>query len=228
MTNKNARGNQNYPTDTSTASPDGEESDAAADQSATRASKGCAGQAPRSGQSGGDDQEAVYKPPVTDGGVATATTDQPWRDAETLRRLYHGQGLTTREIANRLGCSNGTVSQWLDRHDIETRENWTAGVEAAKRANRVERVKLRTLDSGYEYWASHEWRPGDDSRTSEIVYVHRLLAVAEYGFDAVADQDVHHENGIPWDNRSENITLLDKGEHGKLHSEAYWNGGGAA
>jgi len=151
----------------------------------------------------------------------------PWQDEELLSKLYLSEGLTTREIADRFDCSNGTVSRWLNKYDIDTRENWAAGVEAAKRANRVERVKLRTLDSGYEYWTSSEWRPGQDSRTTEIVYVHRLLAVAEHGFKAVANRDVHHENGIPWDNRPSNVDLLDKSEHGRLHSMEYHHGGGA-
>ncbi|SEO72827.1 HNH endonuclease [Halorientalis persicus] len=139
---------------------------------------------------------------------------KPWRDESILRELYHGRGQTTREIADELGCTNGTVSTWLDKHDIETRENWTAGVEAAKRVNRVEYVQQRTLPAGYEYWASKE---GED-RTNEIVYVHRLLAVAEYGFDAVADADVHHENGIQWDNRPANIRPIDKADHTRSHN----------
>lgn len=144
-----------------------------------------------------------------------------YRDPDLLETLYVEYGLTTREIADRLNCSNGTVSRWLDRFDIETRANWTAGVEAARRANRVERVKLRQLPAGYEYWHSKEWEDGD--RVTKAAYVHRLLAVAEHGFDAVADTQVHHKNGIPWDNRAENIELLSAEEHGRLHSQEYWD-----
>lgn len=158
---------------------------------------------------------------------STQQTSQPWQDRETLVELYHDEGMTTREIADELGCTNGTVSRWLDKHDVGTRDNWVAGVEAAKRANRVERVKLRSLETGYEYWSSTEWRDGADSRTTEIVYVHRLLAVAEYGFDAVANMDVHHENGIPWDNRPENIDVIEPAEHARLHAMAYHHGGGS-
>lgn len=144
---------------------------------------------------------------------------KPYQDPEKLRELYHDEGLTTREIGDRLGCTGPTISRYLDKYDIDARENWKAGVEAAKRANRVERVKLRALPTGYRYWGSTEWRPGENRRTSEIVYVHRLLAVAEYGFDAVADKDVHHKNGVKWDNRPENIEVLDKAEHTRLGNE---------
>ncbi|WP_134672642.1 helix-turn-helix domain-containing protein [Halorussus marinus] len=151
-----------------------------------------------------------------------ATSDQPWQNAAVLTHLYQHNGLTTREIADRLGCNHSTVSRWLNIHGIETRENWKAGVEAARRANRSEYARVRTLPSGYEYWSSKE---GSD-RTNRLVYVHRLLAVAEHGFDAVADTQVHHRNGIPFDNRPDNIELLDAAEHGQLHSNNYWNSGG--
>lgn len=42
---------------------------------------------------------------------------------------------------------------------------------------------------GYEMWKS-------DHR---IVLVHGLAAVAEYGFETVADGIVHHRTTIPWD-----------------------------
>lgn len=160
--------------------------------------------------------------------MSATSFDEPYRDPERLRKMYLDRGMTTREIANRFNCSNGTISRWLNRHNIPTRENWTAGVKAAKRANRRERVTVRTLESGYEYWASKEQRPGESSRTSEIVYVHRLLAVAEYGIDAVADSEIHHLNGVPWDNRPENITLLDESAHGRLHSIEYHSEEGGA
>jgi hypothetical protein len=49
--------------------------------------------------------------------------------------------------------------------------------------------------------------------------VHRLLAIAEHGTDAVAGQHVHHKNGIPFDNRPENLELLSPSEHSKRHTE---------
>lgn len=51
----------------------------------------------------------------------------------------------------------------------------------------------------------------------EVVKIHRLAAVAWFGFDAVVNKDVHHENNIPWDNREENLIPMDKSEHMRLH-----------
>lgn len=46
------------------------------------------------------------------------------------------------------------------------------------------------------------------------VYVHRLCALAWYG---ALPEEVHHLNGVPWDNREQNIEATTKSEHAKLH-----------
>ncbi|WP_394297586.1 HNH endonuclease [Halorubrum sp. BV1] len=49
-----------------------------------------------------------------------------------------------------------------------------------------------------------------------------MLAVSEYRFDSVHNMDVHHQNGIPWDNRPENIELISKEEHDRHHANERW------
>jgi len=56
------------------------------------------------------------------------------------------------------------------------------------------------------------------------VSVHRLLAVAEFGFDAVCDMEVHHKNGCKRDNRPANIELMTSEEHGRLSALTRWHG----
>ena len=45
----------------------------------------------------------------------------PYRDEETLRRLYWEDGFSQREIADKLGCGFPTVQTWMKRHGIELR-----------------------------------------------------------------------------------------------------------
>ena len=71
-------------------------------------------------------------------------------------------------------------------------------------------MKLTVSGSGYE-----EVR---ESRGGDSVYVHRLAAVAEHGFEAVCDKDVHHEHvfdGRPcqWFNARDALTPENPTEH---------------
>jgi hypothetical protein len=62
------------------------------------------------------------------------------------------------------------------------------------------------------------WRQSSQNQRRVNFPVHRLLAVAEYGFEAVLGKEVHHENGVPWDNRPDNISLVDPAEHRQIHN----------
>lgn len=147
-----------------------------------------------------------------------------YQDEDWLRQKYVTEGKSTREIGDEAGCTGSTISRWLRNHGIERREKWKAGVEAAKRANRKEYVKMRTFDAedvnAYEYWMTRVWEDGE--RVTKNLYVHRLLAVAEYGFDEVKDRDVHHKIPIPWLNTHDNIELVGKSEHGEYHTNQRW------
>ena len=83
--------------------------------------------------------------------------------------------------------------------------------------------------AGYERWRSYELRPSTAADGKEDVYVahHRLLAVVEcypstMSLEAILrdldGKDVHHRNGIKWDNRPSNLEPIDHGEHAKLHA----------
>jgi len=130
--------------------------------------------------------------------------DTRYRDAGWLEQQYHEYGLSQREIANKCGVCQDTVHKWMDKHNVESRNLEVKGVSIVSK-------------DGYQVWA--------EGSNSEHVPVHRLLAVAEYGFDAVCDMDVHHQNGIKWDNRPDNIELMTKSEHMLHHSlERHDNG----
>lgn len=141
-------------------------------------------------------------------GQPTTDTENPWRDEMALRRAYIGGDKTTTELAEAWGCSPSTISNWLNRHDIET------GGESMRGARKqyAAMFTMPARSTSYEVWA--------DNRENHV-QVHRLLAVAEYGFDAVADKEVHHTNQVPWDNRPENLKVLSKEEHSSIHGKMH-------
>ena len=48
--------------------------------------------------------------------------DAPWRDEQTLRELYHGQGLNCEEVGDELGVAKSTINKWMQRNGIERRD----------------------------------------------------------------------------------------------------------
>lgn len=84
--------------------------------------------------------------------------------------------------------------------------------------------------AGYERWRSTEHRPHTSTNGREDVYLshHRLLAIVEcYPIDEpiesvledLAEKDVHHRNGIKWDNRPGNIEPVEHARHASITQE---------
>ena len=118
-------------------------------------------------------------------------------DVERLRDLWVNKRYSAGRIASIFDVHISTIYRRLKRHGIERRDL----------------LQYNTIGKGYTEIAE----PGEGG---ERVYAHRLLAVAEYGFDAVADEDnvVHHKNGVTWDNRPSNIRLLTNEVHARKHA----------
>ena len=137
--------------------------------------------------------------------------ERPWRDESLLRELYVVKGMTQHEIGELLGCSRPTVMKWMRRGEVDARGH-------SERVRGRNAATFRTKPSGYEQWYS------DYHYNRDTVYVHRLLAVSEFGFEAVVNSHVHHGAGeegstTPWDNRPQNIKLLSESGHGEHHAE---------
>jgi len=130
--------------------------------------------------------------------------DEPYQDKEVLQRLYIEEGMSMKDIADKFGVKSALIDYWLKKRDIETRD--------AQEHQRRVGANFKTID-GYERWSCYDPK----HENNRFVQTHRLLAVAEYGFEAVCDKDVHHKNGVPWDNRPDNIELLTRSEHTKIH-----------
>jgi hypothetical protein len=135
--------------------------------------------------------------------------DKPWHDEKTLEKLYWDKRMSTTEIGDELGCSSTTIMRWMGGFEIPTRDQ----KEAAGQHNYSKPAHYRINKDGHEIWQSN---CGDESF---MMQVHRLLAISEFGPKAVKGKFVHHKNGVPWDNRPENLQLMEPGEHTRYHHE---------
>lgn len=96
------------------------------------------------------------------------------------------------------------------------KEPWELAVEA----RRVDYARFETKLDGYEHWES-----ADNERGHDRVYVHQLLAIAEGAnpHELFGDpKQIHHDNGIPWDNRPSNITVKTAAQHAADHQSEQW------
>jgi predicted DNA-binding transcriptional regulator YafY len=128
--------------------------------------------------------------------------DEPHRDEDTLRRLYWSENKSLREMAEELEVGARTVSRNMEKCGVPRRE------PEHQRGG----VHLRFND-GYL-----TWKPNVRGE-SYSVRVHRLVAVAEYGYEAVKSNVVHHKNRHKSDNRPENLELMTQAEHNREHAE---------
>lgn len=136
-------------------------------------------------------------------------TEKNYKDEDTLKELYYGQKLSMQGVADKLGCTKSKVRYWLKKHGIKRRS------QSQAMAVGTGAPSLETSHHGYEKF-QHCYR-----QNHSVLLVHRLLAVAEYGFGSVCGAEIHHKNGIPWDNRSENIEPLSEQEHKRKHANKH-------
>jgi hypothetical protein len=136
--------------------------------------------------------------------VESLPNQTPWRDRGLLSDLYWKDELTQKEIAERFGCCERTIVKWMSRLKVPTTHD--IGV--------CHHIEERDGELEYEKWMEN------GCRTS--VLVHRLLAVAEYGFEAVAGSEVNHRNKRRFDNRPANLELLSESDHSDLHTNEVW------
>jgi transcriptional regulator with XRE-family HTH domain len=124
-----------------------------------------------------------------------------YRDKGWLLKQYVEKKLTQSEMAEKAGCGQHTISRWLRKYDINTRD----------KSDYITHPFVGKHPKGY---IEARCQAGE---TDDRVYIHRLVAVAEYGFDEVCGMDVHHKNGFGRDNRPENIELRTPEEHMSEH-----------
>lgn len=125
----------------------------------------------------------------------------PDLSVDKMAEMYQN-GDSLKEIGEELGCSRKTVSRRLrsDGYEIRDRAEWNRHTSPYIKSKPDYEVIRHTVDG-----------------TQHEVQLHRLVAVAEYGFDEVAGKDIHHKNHIPWDNRPSNLVPMNETEHGEIH-----------
>lgn len=127
-----------------------------------------------------------------------------WKEPDRLERLYWDEGLTLEEIGNKLGCSASTVSDWMKRLGVD-REKIPEEKPPYHRWNRDGYEEVKTKIEGVTY----------------SIRIHRLVAVAMGELDPNDFRNpkinVHHKNGVRWDNRPDNLEVMSKSEHHSHH-----------
>lgn len=176
--------------------------------------------------------------------------DAPYKDPEILRELYIDEGLTRAEIADELDCSMGDVRYHIEKHDIITEARPWRDPETLREKCEEEHIPVPELADRWNcgkttlYW--HMQKHGIESpkfakekKSQNVPYsqiyhredgenyfvlVHRLVACAHGMIEPSevysGDTDVHHKNGIVWDNSPENLEVLTPEEHQRVHSES--------
>ena len=126
-----------------------------------------------------------------------------YKDKKVLRRLYWDEWLPQSTIAGIFDVDQANISYWMDKVGVPTRNDRLSNETHGRYSK-----KIRENSNGYLV------TPAPDS---QYLYIHRLVAVSEFGFDEVKDKEVHHKNGCPLDNRPENLEPVTQAEHNKIH-----------
>ena len=141
--------------------------------------------------------------------MGDSTDDQPHHRRDWLVEKYHDERMSFTDVADHAGVAVSTIQYWMDKHDIPTRR------QGPTLSREVSLVQDRR---GYKRWYN------EHQGATFTCYVHQLLAIAK-GYDPgdvfAEEAEVHHRNGIKWDNRPDNIVLLTRDDHQEIHRDDY-------
>jgi len=125
---------------------------------------------------------------------------ESWKDKDRLEELYHKEGLTQHEIADKFGVEQQTIHYWFDQFEIEREPK--AFYRHEKDDGKVQLQPAGTDEQSF--------------------YTHQIVALEDFSVSEVFDEDnhVHHMMGSPQAvDVPENLEVLEGGEHVRRHAE---------
>lgn len=108
------------------------------------------------------------------------------------------------------------------RFDTFNNAKEAAGIKTMTRGEyqKTQPPHIGMTNEGYIRCQSKIGSSNSDDQIVDSFVLHRLVAVSKYGIEKVKGKQVHHKNGIPWDNRPKNLELMSASDHIELHNEA--------
>ena len=120
--------------------------------------------------------------------------------------MYWDEEMSQRQIADHLDMLYSKLHYKFRKHDIETRSSGEGKRLQHKTDVSVSEVRGR-FRLEFREFGEHIQIP-----------LARAIAMSEWSLDELEGHDVHHKNRCSLDDRIENLSVLDHGEHSKEHS----------
>ena len=108
-------------------------------------------------------------------------TPEKYRDKDWLRKKYHGEELSTAEVAELCDCHKQTIRLWLEKHGIEKRTKSEAAKIRAERHPHTTDAGAEALSNADNWWNNatqeernefREWlsdqRQGEDNPMADV------------------------------------------------------------
>ena len=139
---------------------------------------------------------------------------RPLPEAE-MCRLYADDECNSEEVATRVGCSPTQVRRVLKRHGVTRPRGASTKNRRGEKSPSWKGGRV-VLPQGYVAI----WKP-DHPQANKNGYVleHRMVASDALGIRLTPKDEVHHINGVKDDNRPENLIVVPRGKHQKMHAE---------
>jgi len=149
---------------------------------------------------------------------------------EELEKLYYKNNLSAVQLGVIFNCSSTTIKNYLVKYDMRIKTS--SEVMTGRKLSEEHRNKVvKTLAIGRKGYENPNWKGGKVSigRKKHGQYIairsegryypeHRYNMEQYLGRKLSRWEEVHHINGNKQDNRIENLQIMSKSDHAKLHN----------